>query len=155
MRLCYLNKIFLCGLILLTQSVSAEPLIIKTHQTDKEHFFNVEVSDTPQKSEKGLMFRSHLPDDSGMIFIEKKDKKWGMWMKNTYIPLDMLFFMRNGQIVQIIKNTIPHDLTPLWSNVPVAGVLEIKGGTAEKLGIKEGDTLLSPQLHNLPYQKAK
>ncbi|MBR4927613.1 MAG: DUF192 domain-containing protein [Alphaproteobacteria bacterium] len=150
-----MTKGLLCGLLLLTQSVMAEPLIIKMPHTGEKHLFNVEVSDTPQKSEKGLMFRFHLPDDSGMIFIEKKDKKWGMWMKNTYIPLDMLFFMRNGQIVQIIENAIPHDLTPLWSIVPVAGVVEIKGGTVKKLGIKEGDILLSPQLNNMPTQPVK
>ncbi len=154
MRLNYLTNGIL-GILLLAQSAMAEPLMIKTHPSDAPHVFEVEVADTPQKSETGLMFRSFLPDNGGMIFIEKKDKKWGMWMKNTYIPLDMLFFMRNGQIVQIIENAIPHDLTPLWSTVPVAGVLELKGGTVQRLNIKKGDVLLSPQLNNMPTLQAE
>lgn len=150
MRLAYLNKYVLCSVLIFAPSVWAEPLIIKTYQTDKMHIFDVEVADTPEKSERGLMFRSEIPHNEGMIFIEPKDKKWGMWMKNTYIPLDMLFFMRNGQIVQVVENAVPHDLTPLWSNTRVAGVLEIKGGTVEQLNIKTGDMLLSPQLKNMP-----
>lgn len=103
--------------------------------------FEVEIADTPQKSAKGLMFRTVLPEHRGMLFIAPGDQIWTMWMKNTYIPLDMIYFKRDGEIVKIIKKAKPHDLTHLSSDMPVAGVLEIGGGVTDKLGIEVGDRI--------------
>ena len=92
------------------------------------------------------MFRTQLSVNNGMIFISETDQIWTMWMKNTLIPLDMLFFDRKGQIQKIIPNAQPLDLTSLSSDVPVAGVLEINGGIAEKYNIQPGDYLFLPSI---------
>lgn len=118
-----------------------ETVIAKT--TGEKIVFDTQIADTPQKSMKGLMFYKSLPENQGMLFISPYDQIWTMWMKNTYIPLDMIYFKRNGEIVKIIKNARPHDLTHLSSGMPVAGVLEVGGGVADKFNITVGDILLN------------
>ena len=92
------------------------------------------------------MFRTVLPEHRGMLFIAPGDQIWTMWMKNTFIPLDMIYFKRDGEIVKIIKKAKPHDLTHLSSDMPVAGVLEIGGGVTDKLGIAVGDRIFSEKI---------
>lgn len=106
--------------------------------------FETEIADTPLKRTKGLMFRTHLPQNQGMIFISEKDQVWSMWMKNTLIELDMVYFNRAGDIVKIIKNAIPQDESILSSDFPVAGVLEVGGGITDKYKINVGDKISSP-----------
>lgn len=115
--------------------------------TGEKTVFDTQIADTPQKSMKGLMFYKSLPENQGMLFIAPNDQVWTMWMKNTYIPLDMIYFKRNGEIVKIIKNARPHDLTHLSSDIPVAGVLEIGGGLADKFNIAVGDILLNENVN--------
>lgn len=115
--------------------------------TGEKNVFDTQIADTPQKSMKGLMFYKSLPENQGMLFIAPNDQVWTMWMKNTYIPLDMIYFKRNGEIVKIIKNARPHDLTHLSSDIPVAGVLEIGGGLADKFNIAVGDILLNENIN--------
>jgi uncharacterized membrane protein (UPF0127 family) len=102
------------------------------------HHFIVEVAATPDQQERGLMFRHSLAGDRGMIFPYDPPQEVGFWMKNTLIPLDIIYIRANGTIARIV-NAQPMDITPLPSGEPVALVLEIRGGRAAELGIREGD----------------
>ena len=102
------------------------------------HRFTVEVAATPEEQERGLMFRNRLADDRGMIFPYEPAQEVAFWMKNTLIPLDIVFIGAGGKIVRITKAEAM-DLTPLPSGAPIIGVLEIRGGRAAELGIREGD----------------
>lgn len=99
----------------------------------------VELATTPAELERGLMFRTSLPEKTGMLFFLPKVMTASFWMKNTLIPLDLLFIRQNGTIAQIHAQAIPEDLTAIRSREPVPYVLEIGGGEAAKLGINEGD----------------
>ena len=102
---------------------------------------NIELALTPAQQAKGLMFRSEMPEDEGMLFVFDGESERSFWMKNTLIPLDMIFVKRNGVIHHIHSDAIPHDLTSVRSNGPVYAVLEINGGLSEKLGLKPGDKI--------------
>jgi uncharacterized membrane protein (UPF0127 family) len=102
------------------------------------HHFTVEVAATPDQQERGLMFRKSLAGDRGMIFPYEPAQEVAFWMKNTLIPLDIVYIRSDGTIVRI-TNAEPMDITPLPSGEPIAAVLEIGGGRAKELGIREGD----------------
>ena len=140
-----MNKLclILTGL-LWCHSVLAEPLWLKNDS--RSHAFDVEIADTPEKSKLGLMFRKQLDNDKGMLFLLPEKRQLYMWMKNTYIPLDMLFFDTDGKIVKIIANTTPLSLKILPSDNPVGGVLEVNAGTAKRLDITVGDYIVSDRL---------
>jgi uncharacterized membrane protein (UPF0127 family) len=104
-----------------------------------KHQFNIWVADTESREEQGLMFVRELPADRGMVFIGAQPKVWNMWMKNTYVPLDMLFVAPDGHVVKI-AHAIPHDETTISSDIAVKGVIELQGGICEQLHIKVGDT---------------
>jgi uncharacterized membrane protein (UPF0127 family) len=89
------------------------------------------------------MFREQLDTDAGMLFVFDPPRRVGFWMKNTLIPLDMLFADRTGRIVAIVERAEPHSLEPMGPEVAVAFVLEINGGLAEQLGIAVGDEMRS------------
>lgn len=101
--------------------------------------YRVEVARTAQEQARGLMYRTSLPDHGGMIFPMVPPRDASFWMKNTYIPLDMIFIRADGTIARIAANTVPEDLTPVDSGEPVAAVLEVVGGGAAANGIAEGD----------------
>jgi uncharacterized protein len=107
----------------------------------KAHAFRVWVADTPQRAEQGLMFVSDLPESEGMVFPLEPARAESMWMKNTYIELDMLFIGPNGRVTKIIERAHPLSLEPLGSDAPVTAVLELKGGAAATLGLKIGDAV--------------
>ncbi|WP_053000733.1 DUF192 domain-containing protein [Sphingomonas sanxanigenens] len=115
------------------------PLSIQT--AAGEHKFTVEVARTPEEQERGLMFRTSLAGDRGMIFPYDPPRPASFWMKNTLIPLDMIFIRKDGTIARIADNTTPESLEPVQSGEPVAAVLELAGGRAAELGIAEGDTV--------------
>ena len=102
------------------------------------HHFTVEVAATPEQQERGLMFRKSLAGDRGMIFPYDPPQDVSFWMENTLIPLDIIFIRADGTIVRITKAKAL-DETPLPAGEPIAVVLEIRGGRAAELGIKEGD----------------
>jgi hypothetical protein len=104
---------------------------------------DIEIAVTRAQAEYGLMFRRFLPENAGMLFLWDKDQAISMWMKNTIIPLDMLFVAGNGTIVKI-AHAIPFDLTPISSGQWVRGVIEINGGAAARQGIEVGDKVLYP-----------
>ncbi len=101
--------------------------------------FLVWIADTPARQEQGLMFVRDLPAGEGMLFPQKPPRSMSMWMKNTYIELDMVFIGEQGAIDQIIEHAQPLSLDILSSRQPVSAVLEIKGGEAARLGLKAGD----------------
>jgi hypothetical protein len=103
------------------------------------HAFQVEMAITPEEKERGLMFRRELPEGQGMLFDFQFDQPVAFWMKNTYIPLDMLFIRADGRIARIAENTEPLSERNIPSGAPVRAVLEVIGGTAKKLGIAPGD----------------
>jgi uncharacterized protein len=103
--------------------------------------FTVEVAADEASRHKGLMFRTELAPDAGMLFDFRKPAPQSFWMKNTPISLDMIFIRADGTIATIATNTIPYSEEPIWSTEPVRAVLEIKGGRAEELGIRPGQTV--------------
>lgn len=109
-----------------------------------KHHFNVEIAVTQEQWSYGLMFRRSLPPDAGMLFVYDDDHEIQMWMKNTLIPLDMIFIRGDGTILRIAERTVPQDLTTIPSGGPARGVLEVNGGTTSRLGIKAGDRVLHP-----------
>jgi len=109
--------------------------------------FSVEIADTEAAREKGLMFRKSLPPGQGMLFDFHREAPVGFWMKNTYIPLDMIFIRGNGRIANIAENAKPLSETVIPSDGPVLAVLEVAGGTARKLGIAPGDRVANPIFH--------
>jgi uncharacterized protein len=104
----------------------------------RDHF-DVWIADTPSRQEQGLMFVRDLPASQGMLFPEGSPQVANFWMKNTYIPLDMVFVGEDGRIAKIIANAHPFSLDVLSSDVPVIAVLEIRGGEAQRLGMRVGD----------------
>jgi uncharacterized membrane protein (UPF0127 family) len=112
------------------------PLTIKSKTG--VHRFTVEIAATAEQQERGLMFRKTLAGDRGMIFPYEPPQDVAFWMKNTLIPLDIIFIRTDGTIVRITRAKA-QDLTPLPSGEPIAAVLEIRGGRAAELGIAEGD----------------
>lgn len=113
------------------------PLTV-TSSTGK-HRFIVEVAKTAEQQAMGLMFRNQLPPDRGMIFPFDPPRSASFWMRNTLIPLDMIFVRADGSIANIAANTVPYSEEPMTSEGPVAAVLEIAGGRSAELGIKPGD----------------
>ena len=94
------------------------------------HVFAVELASTPQEQATGLMFRRELPEGRGMLFDFHRDQPTSFWMKNTYIPLDMIFIRGDGRILRIAENTVPLSETLIPSGGPVRAVLEVIAGTA-------------------------
>ena len=105
----------------------------------KKHRFTVELARTEEEQAMGLMNRSTLAPDRGMIFPFEPPRDASFWMKNTLIPLDMIFVRADGSIANVEANTVPLSLEPVFSEGPVAAVLEIAGGRSAELGIKAGD----------------
>lgn len=103
------------------------------------HPLTVEFASTPQQLQQGLMFRRSMAVDSGMLFDFGHDQPVSMWMKNTLIPLDMLFLDRAGRVVGIAERAVPETTTVISSPGPVRAVLEVNGGTTARLGLKVGD----------------
>jgi hypothetical protein len=102
---------------------------------------DIEVAVSPSEQAQGLMFRTELADTAGMLFLHPVAGEIRMWMRNTYIPLDMVFIRADGTVHRIAERTEPMSEEVIPSNGSVAAVLEIAGGAAQRLGIKPGDTV--------------
>ena len=121
---------------------SGLPLVpLKIVSGSRSHDFTVEVAATADEQSRGLMFRETLAPNAGMVFPFRVPRPASFWMMNTLIPLDMIFIRADGTIARIAANTVPHSLEPVGVGEPVAAVLEIAGGRAAALGIKEGDVV--------------
>lgn len=129
------------------QSLSAhaaavEPLEIVT--ASGVHVFSVEMAKTEEERRTGLMYRKSLPEGRGMLFDFSPEQNVSMWMKNTFISLDMIFIGADGRILRIAQNTVPQSETIIPSGGPAKAVLEVIAGTARKYGIKPGDRVAHP-----------
>ncbi len=108
------------------------------------HKFDVDLALTDVQQSRGLMFRRKMAPDAGMLFDYKYPQVITMWMKNTLIPLDMVFIAADGRISHIAQRTVPYSQTVISSRGRARAVLEINGGTAQRLGIKPGDKVIHP-----------
>jgi uncharacterized membrane protein (UPF0127 family) len=132
----------LAAVALALEPARVEPVVV---ETAKGRFtFATEIADTPELRERGLMFRQRMPEDRAMLF------DWGgvghvsMWMRNTHLSLDMIFIDAKGKVVQIAETTEPLSERIIASAEPVAAVLEVVAGTAERIGLKPGDQVHHP-----------
>ena len=116
-----------------------EQLPLTVQSQSGAHRFTVEVARTPEQQAQGLMHRQSLAPDRGMLFPYDPPQPASFWMKNTLIPLDLIFIRADGTVALIAANTVPMSLDPIPSLEPVAAVLEIAGGRAAELGIQAGD----------------
>ena len=119
-----------------------EPLTIETATGPVS--FLVEMARSPAEQSRGLMFRTVVPPGTGMLFVHDRPRPVSMWMRNTPTPLDMLFIDQEGTVESIARDTTPFSETVISSQGPVAGVLEILAGEAERLGIAPGDRVRHP-----------
>lgn len=117
----------------LTLETSAGPKVV-----------NIEVADTGEEKARGLMFRTSLADTSGMLFPYPQPQELQMWMKNTFIPLDMVFIKSDGTVHRIEVRTEPMSERVIGSKGDVSAVLELAGGAAERLGLRAGDRVVHP-----------
>jgi uncharacterized protein len=113
--------------------------------------FTTEIADTEALRERGLMFRHILPPDKAMLFDFEKPRPVTMWMKNTNIPLDMLFIRADGTIAAIAENTVPKSLDVVGVQEPVRGVLEVAAGTVKRLSLKQNDRVYH-RIFNTPEE---
>lgn len=131
----------LCALLLAGLATASaqelQPLVVVTDEG--RHAFQVELAATPEERSRGLMFRRSMPAEQGMLFDFGRVQPVSMWMRNTYIPLDMLFISETGEIVRIAADTEPLSERTISSGQPVLSVLELNAGTARRLGIEAGD----------------
>ena len=128
-------------LISITSSCGAEPRVVISTREGRESVFQVEVADTPAKRELGLQYRRELAADRGMIFLFSAPSVQAFWMKNTPLPLDMIFIGSDRKIVGIVEQTVPFSLDSRSVGRPSQFVLEINGGLAKRHGIKAGDAV--------------
>ena len=118
-----------------------EPLVIVTRDGAR-HEFRVEMAVQPDHQTVGLMFREAVGPNEGMLFDWGAPRESSMWMRNTLVPLDMLFIAADGRVHRIAERTVPHSLAPVDSRGPVRATLELAGGTAERLNLRVGDRVL-------------
>ena len=133
------------AIVLVAAPVCAAALQSLSVVSEKGTFpYKVELANDDASREKGLMFRKQMPKDHGMLFVFAKNQVAYMWMKNTFIPLDMVFIDARGRIAAIFERTVPHSLKTVAHPRPVKAVLELRGGEAARRGLKVGDRVDHP-----------
>lgn len=110
------------------------------------HEFQVWIAADPASRERGLMFVRELPDDHGMLFLFERAQYTSFWMKDTYLSLDLVFIRGDGTISNIARHARPHSLEPIPSSAAVVAVLELLGGTADRIGLAPGDRVTLPSV---------
>jgi uncharacterized membrane protein (UPF0127 family) len=131
-----------------SQTLATSTLVIQSGT--QSHRFVVELADTDKQRNIGLMHRNALAADHGMLFNFHREQVTRFWMRNTFIPLDMIFISARGEIVAIAENTTPHSDTPVGPSAPIGAVLEVPGGTSARLGLKAGDIVHHRIFRNAP-----
>jgi uncharacterized protein len=135
----------LCIVVLVALSARSEGLdALEIATSTGEHSFQVEIAKDDATRERGLMDRRYMAADRGMLFEFDRDAPAAFWMKNTYIPLDMIFIARSGLVTRIVANAEPLSERVIPSGGPCAAVLELNGGTAAAIGLKVGDKIRHP-----------
>ena len=132
--------------VAMADPMEVTPLTIQSGEV--QHNFSVEVANDPDEISYGLMNRESMDDDKGMLFDFARPRDPAMFMKNTLIPLDMLFIAVDGKIEMIARNAVPGSLRTISAGVPVKAVLELNGGLAAELGLQPGDTIIHPIFGN-------
>lgn len=137
-----MKKIFILLFFIVSgcNNTDFKKITIKTKNRDID--FNIKIAKSFKERKKGLMFIKTMPENQGMLFNFQTEQKISMWMKNTYIPLDMIFIKKTGQIAHIEKNTTPQSLKNIESKVAVKYVLEINAGLCDKHNIKIGNKVI-------------
>lgn len=134
-------------MVLSASACEAQPKVTILTRSGREVAFLVEVADTPAKRTMGLQYRKELGRDRGMIFLFPSEAPQSFWMKNTPIPLDMIFINREKKIVGIVEQTVPFSLDSRSVAAPSQFVLEINGGLAKQQGLQPGDNV---RFHDIP-----
>ena len=129
------------ALVALATPTSAEQILEIVKGNGQVEFFSIRLAETPLERQKGLMYEKDLPSDAGMLFDFAEEKRVSMWMKNTFIPLDILFFDKKGVLFQIHYKAEPFSENTIRAKQPTRYVLEINAGVTEKLGIEIGNKL--------------
>ena len=135
-----------CLFMSLPTARSAEQQTLEIASKTGVHVFSVELAVTDEERQRGLMYRRSMPEFYGMLFDFKRDQEVAMWMKNTYVSLDMIFIQSDGRIRRIAENTETESEKIIPSGGPVRAVLEVAAGTARKFGIEAGDRVATPIL---------
>lgn len=126
--------------------VKADDQLLTIISGDQRNSFTVEIADTPGKKMSGLMYRKEMADDAGMLFVFDELQEIIMWMKNTYIPLDIIFIDETAHINYIAENTTPLSTKIIQSKNLAIAALEVNAGTAKRLSIRIGDKVEHPML---------
>ena len=134
-----MKQLILLLILCISLKVNAAELIIQTQENT--YIYQTDIADTFEKQQLGLMFQKELPENYGMTFLFDKISILKMWMKNTYIPLDMIFFDEQGVITHIHKNAEPFSEELILSKVPAKGVIEVIAGTTDEKNIQVGDKI--------------
>jgi uncharacterized protein len=134
------------------EPLSAFPQSLLAVRTSSGNIINFKIwsADTPARDQQGLMFQRSMDLHAGMLFVFPKNERVSMWMKNTYIPLDLLFMNQYGVIEYIAVNATPLSEAIIGPSQPEYAVLELNGGACEKLGIKIGDSIIHPSFKTPP-----
>lgn len=138
----FFGLIFLLVLSIPFRAGELDKLEIKTNSGT--HSFVVELALTGEQRAIGLMHRDQMDKNAGMLFRFDMSRNVAMWMKNTLIPLDMIFIRADGTVANVHQNAVPHSEKVIGSGEPVLYVLELNGGMAEKIGIEPGDRVMHP-----------
>jgi uncharacterized protein len=123
----------------ITFELEGEMELIKEEEVIKT--LEIEIADTPYEWETGLMYRESLGEDQGMLFVYPQEGPRSFYMKNTYIPLDLIFYNKDSVVVSYYENAVPMDLTPIPSNAPAQYILEVNAGKVEEWNIETGDKM--------------
>lgn len=146
-----MKSVFAAFALIATPVALADPMevtLLTIESGETQHVFSVEVANDAEEISYGLMNRDSMAEDQGMLFEFAEPREPAMYMKDTLIPLDMLFISVNGKVEMIARNAVPGSLRTISPGVPVKGVLELNGGRAEALDIKPGDTVRHPIFGN-------
>ncbi len=120
------------------QPAATAPRVVLETAEGKRHAVTVELARTPEEQARGLMYRRELAEEAGMLFIFPTAERRAFWMRNTLIPLDMIFIDEGGRVVGIVEDATPQTLTPRDPGEPARYVLEVKGGWARRHGVAKG-----------------
>jgi len=131
-----------------TSSMDIEKHLVIVNKKGEKHSFDVDLALNKEDQAKGLMFVTDMPMGSGMLFLFKTDQERSFWMKNTFIPLDIIFIEHDGKIQHIHSMATPQDTAHITSGKPSRAVLEINGGVADRLGIEPGDIVYHTVFNN-------
>jgi uncharacterized membrane protein (UPF0127 family) len=114
------------------------------------HRFDIEIADTEDERNRGLMYRTYMAPDAGMLFVYDREQSVAFWMKNTVLPLDLVFIRADGTVFDVALGAVPYSLDSIPSGGPVLAVLEVNAGIANQIGLRRGDVVRAEAFGNAP-----